>query len=181
MHQKEFAKTKSNTGRMTHLSLPHSHLFVGIDFTHHTVLNRLLNNPKYTPFILYPGDDAHDLSIEPLQLKEKSVPLFILIDSTWACSKKMMKVSKNLHAIPKVSFSVNKKSQYTIKEQPAEHCLSTIETTQTILELLQHHRIEKIHSKTLDNFLNPFRRMINHQILKAKTQTKLRFKPSGKS
>ena len=32
MHPKEFKKTKNGTGRLTHLSLPNSHLFIGIDF-----------------------------------------------------------------------------------------------------------------------------------------------------
>lgn len=181
MHQKEFAKTKNNTGRMTHLSLPNSHLFVGIDFSDHNTLNKLLKDPSYTPFVLYPDAQAINMSQQPLALKKGTVPLFILIDSTWACAKSLMQKSRNLHNLPRVSFDATKVSQYQIKQQPQSFCLSTIETTQMILGLLSEQGIEMMSDQAVENFTNPFKAMIKYQILKAQTENELRFKPSGKS
>ncbi len=181
MHQKEFAKTKNNTGRMTHLSLPNSHLFVGIDFSRHDALNALLKDPKYTPYLLFPDETAINLSQERLTLQEGTVPLFILIDSTWACAKSLMLKSKNLYDIPRVSFNATKLSNYQIKKQPENFCLSTIETTQTILELLTQQGLERLKDHSIKAFTKPFEAMVNYQILKAQNENELRFKPSGKS
>lgn len=181
MHQKEFQKTKNTTGRMTHLSLPHSHLFIGIDFSEHAALNALLNASEYTPYILYPDTQAHNLSTETLTLKEGTRPLFILIDSTWACSKKIMKLSSNLHHLPRVSFTATQASNYQIKKQPEDYCLSTIETTQTILSLLKLHEIEKIEDSSISAFLEPFNKMVNYQIDVANRERQLRFKISGRT
>ncbi len=181
MHQKEFQKTKNTTGRMTHLSLPHSHLFVGIDFSHHRQLNELLANPLYTPFILYPDDNAINVSDEALPLKTDINPLFILIDSTWGCSKKLMKLSKNLKDIPRISFNPTLPSNYRIKKQPEAFCLSTIETVQHILGLLNQQGVESLSKSALHDFLNPFQTMVDYQILKAQTESSLRFKASDKS
>lgn len=181
MHQKEFKKTKNTTGRMTHLSLPHSHLFIGIDFSEYHTLNKLLQDPQYTPFILYPSQEAINLSKESLTLKEGTKPLFILIDSTWACSKKIMKLSSNLHHLPRVSFTATQSSNYQIKKQPKDYYLSTIETTQTILHLLNEQKIEELSHANIDKILQPFNKMVRDQINIAKSKRKLRYKISGKT
>ncbi len=175
MHQKEFRKTKNGTGRMTHLSLPNSHLFIGIDFTHHNRLNELLENPEYEPFILYPSEEALNLSTQTLTLEPGKKPLFILIDSTWACSKKMLRLSHNLAKLPKVSFTTTQTSNFTIKEQPNEHCLSTIETTHKILELLSLQNLEALHHAQLESLLSPFHCMIEYQV-QAADQANVRYK-----
>lgn len=166
---------------MTHLSLSHSYLFIGIDFSEHNALNRLLQDPQYTPFILYPDQEASNLSNETLVLRKGSKPLFILIDSTWACSKKIMKLSSNLHHLPRVSFTATRSSKYQIKKQPADYCLSTIETTHTILHLLNKHNLEKLSDVSIDKLLNPFIKMVKDQISIATSKRELRYKISGKS
>lgn len=181
MHQKEFQKTKNTTGRMTHLSLPHSHLFIGIDFSEHRALNLLLNDPQYTPFILFPDKKASNLSSSALALNKDTKALFILIDSTWGCANKIMALSSNLHNLPRVSFSVTQESNYQIKKQPQSYCLSTIETTQSILKLLNDQKIETLQNQEIEALLNPFKKMIAYQLAIAKSQKKLRYKISAKS
>ena len=179
MHEKEFRKTKNGTGRMTHLSLPNSYLFVGIDFTDHKRLNALLDDPNYEPFILYPSDQALNLSTHKLSMPEGKNPLFILIDSTWACSKKMIKLSSNLSSLPKVSFTTTQTSNFAIKEQPKAYCLSTIETTHKILELLSQQNIENFPQENLAKLLQPFTSMINYQ-LQAANDANVRYKAPTK-
>ena len=62
-----------------------------------------------------------------------------------------------------LSFATEKTSQYKIKEQPKNHCLSTIESTLVVLELLNKRSVEKIKESELDGFLNPFFKMIEYQ------------------
>jgi DTW domain-containing protein YfiP len=159
MHPKEFKKVKNNTGYLTHNSLKNSELFVGIDFSEHRRVNEIIE--EYESYILFPSQGALNLS-RAKPSRKKSVAIF-LIDATWACAKKIFLESKNLQNLPHMSFDVTTESQYQIKEQPAKHCLSTIESTYEVIKLLNAHGIEKISKKQLHNFLLPFYEMVAYQ------------------
>lgn len=159
MHPKEFKKIKNGTGHLTHLSLENSELFVGIDFTNHKKINDIIR--EYDSFVLYPSADAINLS-KGKPFLEKDMAIFI-IDSTWSCSLKMLRDSKNLQVLKHVSFDSTKLSKFKIKQQPADFCLSTIESTLSLLELLYKYDIENINKKDLDGFLSPFEQMIAYQ------------------
>lgn len=166
MHPKEFKKVKNGTGHLTHLSLKNSELFVGIDFTNNGAINEIIST--YQSYILYPSKDAINISVKSRDFEKnidntKDMAIFI-IDSTWACSLKMIRESKNLQNIKHISFETSRVSQFKIKEQPAEYCLSTIESTLIVLELLKKWEIESLHKDDLDKFLNPFYKMIDYQI-----------------
>lgn len=166
MHPKEAKKTKNGTGRMTHLSLPNSELIIDIDFTQNKRVNEIIKN--YQSMILYPGENAFNCSKEKF-FSEKDIVIFI-IDATWPCAKKMMKLSLNLHNLPRISFDNNKKSEFLIKQQPMDLCLSTIEATQQILINL-NNGYEILEQEKIDNFLSPFREMIRFQIACANDPT----------
>lgn len=162
MHLKEFRKTRNNTGFMTNCSLNNSEVIMGIDFTSNSRINEIIE--EYNCFILYP--DANAIKINKTALpknKHKKNAVFI-IDSTWPCSKKILKLSKNLQNLPKISFETNVTSAYKIKTQPSSYCLSTIESTKVLLELLNLQKNESIKEKELDTFLNPFLEMVKYQV-----------------
>ena len=163
MHPKEFKKTKNGTGRLTYLSLPNSELYIDVDFSDHTDINALIENSDNRCYLLYPGKNALNLNTQKIESKEKQIVIFIL-DATWACSVKMLRVSRNLHALPRVSFTHTKSSEFMIKEQPKDFCLSTIESTVTLLELLHLQGIEEIEEGAFERFLDPFRSMVEYQI-----------------
>ncbi|QOY50894.1 tRNA-uridine aminocarboxypropyltransferase [Candidatus Sulfurimonas baltica] len=165
MHPKEFKKVKNGTGHLTHLSLENSELFIGIDFSNHKKINEILSTCN--SYILYPSKDAINISREKLHdnkpSNQKDIAIFI-IDSTWACSLKMLRESKNLQNLNHISFENNKLSQFKIKEQPADYCLSTIESTLSLLELLNFWKYENIENDYLKTFLNPFEKMVEYQL-----------------
>lgn len=163
MHPKEFKKTKNGTGRLTHLSLPNSQLYIDVDFTQHKAINALIDDPQNLCYVLYPGKESIHLNTQKIELGNRQLVIFI-IDSTWPCSVKILRLSQNLQRLPKLSFTHSKTSQFQIKEQPKEFCLSTIESTLTILELLTAHEMESISTKELDSFLDPFLSMVDYQI-----------------
>jgi len=163
MHPKEFKKTKNNTGRFTHQSLPNSEIHIGIDFNHNDEINNIINDKNNSCYVLYPGENSIKLNHQTIQVENKKNVIFI-IDSTWPCSNKILAISKNINDLPKVSFVHDKSSAYKIKTQPNEYCLSTIESTLCILELLNKHKIEDISQESLDNFLTPFHKMVEYQV-----------------
>ncbi len=178
MHPKEFKKVKNKTGHFTHLALQNSELFIGVDFTNHLKINEII--ATHESFVLYPSKEAINLSTTNPSLiytNPKNIAIFV-IDSTWACSLKMIRESKNLQALKHLSFTSAKLSEFKIKEQPAEFCLSTIESTLCVLELLDKWHIESVKSEDLALFLRPFEKMVAYQLehVKSAKSTAVRFK-----
>lgn len=164
MHPMEYKKEKTGTGRMTKLQLENSEIIVGVDFTNNKGVNEILTNEKSSSFLLYPGKDNFNLSLR----KSSEISAFIpssshifLLDGTWSCARKMLKLSKNLQKLKRVSFDNKIKSKFIIKQQPVPLCLSTIESVYTVLNLLNNCGLEQCDTK---GFLIPFEKMITHQI-----------------
>jgi len=162
MHPKEFRKTKNGTGHLTRLSLKNSELFIGIDFSKHEDINKLIQNNNC--FVLYPHKDSIKLNTQNIQQHNNKQNIIFIIDSSWACSKKILALSKNLNSLPKISFNHKNPSQFKIKTQPNIDSLSTIESTLCILELLNKHNMENITKVQLESFLSPFKKMVDYQI-----------------
>lgn len=179
MHPKEYKKTKNGTGHFTNLSLKNSQIFIGIDFNNNKIINDIINDKSKNSFVLYPGEDSINLNEQSIKEKNKTNVIFI-IDSTWPCSKKILAVSKNIQTLPKISFTHNKISAFKIKTQPNKVCLSTIESTLCILELLNQHKIENIEENNLSNFLKPFTKMVEYQVSHAGSYIRYK-KPYKKS
>ncbi len=161
MHPKEFKKVKNGTGFFTHLSLTNSELYIDEDFTNHKRVNEIIK--EYQSFVLYPSQDALNLSKQnPYTQSYKKMAIFI-IDATWSCSKTLLRKSTNLQALKHVSFETTRESQFEIKKQPELYCLSTIESTLCVLESLDALGVEELRKKELASFLNPFYEMIKYQ------------------
>lgn len=163
MHPKEFKKVKNNTGFFTHLSLKNSEVFIGIDFTNNKQINKIIDT--HESYILFPSSNALNLSEENSNLicETKKPMAIFLIDSTWACTKKMFTLSQNLNKLKHMSFTTTTTSQYKIKEQPKSNYLSTIESTLVVLKELNRLDVEKIEAESFATFLNPFFKMIEYQ------------------
>ncbi|WP_340155916.1 tRNA-uridine aminocarboxypropyltransferase [uncultured Winogradskyella sp.] len=164
MHPKEYKKEKNGTGHMTKLQLENSEIIVGVDFTNNNRVNEILANDSNSSFLLYPGKDNFNLSTRKSSEMNSFMgknPHIFLIDGTWPCARKMLKLSKNLQKLKRVSFDNNIKSKFIIKQQPESLCLSTIESVYTVLNLLNEGNLEQCDTK---DFLIPFEKMIEYQL-----------------
>ena len=124
MHPKEFKKVKNNTGFFTHLSLKNSEVFIGIDFSENRRINEIIKT--HNSYILFPSDNAINLTDKIISKMDIQKPLAIfIIDSTWACTKKIFTLSNNLNRLKHISFSTTRKSKYEIKTQ-LSHLLQLI-------------------------------------------------------
>lgn len=180
MHPKEYAKEKNGTGRMTQLQLENSEVIVGVDFTDNERVNELLHKANSSSFLLYPGKDSFNLSVR--NNSEMSVfmgdhPQIFILDGTWPCARKMLKLSKNLQQLNRVSFDNTIQSKFIFKQQPEPLCLSTIESVYTVINLLKEGELE--HCDTTD-FLLPFEKMIEQQVYYILNPREDSYRPSGK-
>ncbi|MDP2866806.1 MAG: tRNA-uridine aminocarboxypropyltransferase [Elusimicrobiota bacterium] len=129
MHTKEAKKQKTGTARLAKLCLKNAELLIGTDFTRDERVNSLLRDPAFSPFVLYPGPEAVNFKTPGKALPEaegKTLLIFV-IDGTWECAQRLLFRSKNISALPRLSFSRSYTSRFAIKKQPREHCVSTIE------------------------------------------------------
>jgi len=163
MHPKEFKKTKNGTGHFTNLSLDNCEIHVGVDFSQNDAINAIIDNPENTCYVLYPSEKSINLNESTIGNKDKNTVLF-LIDSTWPCSRSILAHSPNIASLAKVSFTHTKVSGFTFKQQPQDYCLSTMESTLCVLELLNQHQLETLEQKSLDTFLLPFEKMVSYQM-----------------
>lgn len=164
MHPKEYKKEKNGTGYMTNLQLENSEIIVGVDFSNNDRVNEILTNEKSCSFLLYPGKENFNLSKRKdseMNSFMGKTPHIFLLDGTWPCARKMLKLSKNLQKLKRVSFDNSIESKFIIKQQPESLCLSTIESVYTVLNLLKKGGVEECETK---DFLTPFEKMIEYQL-----------------
>ncbi|WP_374031430.1 tRNA-uridine aminocarboxypropyltransferase [Bdellovibrio bacteriovorus] len=158
------------TGRMTSLCLDNSHLISGQDFSENSQVNALIKDPANHCVILYPGADSSDLSVMNQTARNSLVPdgkrlTVFVIDGTWATAKKMMRESRNLHALPKICFSPDKPSGFRVRKQPRELCYSTIEAVHQTIDLLGGALGLDLTRRPHDNLLDVFDLMVERQLL----------------
>lgn len=166
MHPKEAKRQRTGTGRVAHAALLDSEILVGIDFTKNERLCELLSDPKYFPVLLYPDENAWNSKKKGFKeaLGGKKL-LAIIIDSTWFCSKKMIRLSSNIMALPKLSFSGTYKSIFTFKREPSEECVSTIETCYYLIKEMQEAGIAYKNADP-ECLMDAFKELIKMQIQK---------------
>jgi DTW domain-containing protein len=163
MHPMEYKKEKVGTGRFSHLILKNSRLLVDVSFDQNPEFLKLLHDPEYTSYVLYPGDETIDLSAPELSPRLQGKPQFFVIDGTWPCAKKMMKLTTSLHHLPRVSFSATRASEFLVKHQPLPGCLSTVESIHQVLLELNRLGLESS-GQAHDNLMQVFRHTVTQQL-----------------
>jgi DTW domain-containing protein YfiP len=164
MHPKEFKREKAGTGRLTHLCLPNSEIHMGVEFDNHGAVQSLIRDPANHAVLLYPGATARNLSngeLAPAELGGRRLVVFLL-DATWSCARKMLRLSPTLQALPRIMFTPIAPSRYIIKQQPQEGCLSTLEATHETLLALERSGLDEY--KLPNQLVELFGRMQDYQI-----------------
>ena len=166
MHPKEAKRQRTGTGRVASAGLIDSEILVGIDFTKNERLCALLSDPQYYPVLLYPDENAWNSKKEGFKEAVGNKKLLaIIIDSTWFCSKKMIRLSSNIMALPKLSFSNKYKSIFTFKKEPSEECVSTIETCYYLIREMQEAGIADKNANP-ECLMDAFKELIKMQLQK---------------
>ncbi len=164
MHPHEAKKQRTGTGRLASLSLIDSEIIIDTSFDNNSRTQELISNPAFYSMVLYPGNDAY--TTESLDFKEilnGRTLLIFLIDATWVEARKMMYRSHSLRHLPRISFSREYRSEFTIKTQPENYCLSTIESSYYLLKELKIAGVCNL-ALNVEGMMAVFKKMINFQI-----------------
>ncbi len=164
MHPYEFKRVKAGTGRLTHLCLADSEIHIGIGFDQHEAVQALIADPNNYPVLLFPRNDARDLSkgeFHAADLGGRRLVVFLL-DATWRLVRAMWRTSPTLQQLPRIMFSNAAPSRYVIKRQPEPGCLSTLEATHELLLALDRSGLDRY--ALPDQLLGLFQRMQEVQL-----------------
>ena len=164
MHPHEAKNQRTGTGRLASLSIVDSEIIVDKSFDKNLKTQELLSNSSFYPMVLYPGKDAHRAEHFDFKdvLKGRTLLIF-LIDATWREARRMMFLSSSLQKLPRLSFSKEYRSQFRIKTQPKDYCLSTIESSYYLIKELQ---CAGVCDSALDGegLMDVFKKMVDFQI-----------------
>ena len=147
LHPLEAKRNQVGTGRMANKALSNCEIITGEGFENCPQVNRILDNPVNECFLLYPSVNSVNLSEEKLEVSTEKNQFIFILDSTWACSKKMIRLSPNIASLPRISFEPNYLSRFDIKRQPKKYCLSTIESIYRVLQELENQNLENVGEK----------------------------------
>ncbi len=163
MHTKEFRYQKCTTGRLTCLNLANSEIISGICFEDNARVRALIDDPGNFPVLLYPGKGAMDIRSGGFaaELPHDRGLIVFIVDATWQCSKKIVRLSPSLQRLPRLSIRPLSPSRYTIKRQPAAWCLSTIEAAHELFLALESQGLDAYPDK--NRLLSAFHGMQDFQ------------------
>ncbi len=142
------------TARMASLCLPNSEIHVGVHWRGSTALARALSDPSRPAVLLYPGEGAIDVVRDP----PKGPVTLVVVDGTWWQTKKVVRENPELAALPRYAFTPPSPSEYRIRREPNETCVSTIEALVHVLGALEGD------GERFRALLAPFRAMVDAQI-----------------
>lgn len=129
-HPRE-TKVAIGTARMAHLSLPNSELHQGVDFQAHARVRELAAQEGTA--LLFPGPT----SILPHTLVDTPPKNLIVVDGTWALAGKIIHVNPFFKALPRIGLVPPRPSNYRIRKEPSDECVSTIEAVVHVLGALE--------------------------------------------
>ncbi len=174
-HPKE-RKNSIGTARFTHLTLKSSRLIAGVDFDRVPEVNAILDDPGNFAVILFPGETATNVA-ENRDAFLAGIPrgpdgprrlVIFVVDGTWPQARGMLRKSARLLALPRISFTIESPSQYKVRKQPHEFCLSTVEAVARLVKILDP-------AAPADSLIDTFARMVDAQ-LECATRGRLREK-----
>jgi DTW domain-containing protein YfiP len=186
IHGRE-AQKRIATGRMSHLCLQNSLLLSGYDYSRDDRVNSILEDDKFFPVILYPGKDSLNLTERTREERNAMFPagrelVVFVIDGTWITARKTLQRSKNLRALPQVSFTPSRPSRFRVRKQPKPNFFSTLEAIHQTIELVGEGRGFDLSSRSHDALLHVFDQMVEQQLeLSSRPKLYCQWSPRKKS
>ena len=146
----------------------------GIDLDIDPSFLGLLNTPNTVPLLLFPGPQALNVNQASTQawrvlVPNSQRPLFFVIDGTWTQAHAMLRKSRVLRSLPRVSFETSQPSEYGFKTQPHPACLSSVEGVHRVIEVLALRDWGTLPAlREHDRMIEIFKRMIEFQLRQEK-------------
>ena len=141
-HPSEVSQSKGTLALLAG-SLKSCSVLIGEDFSDDEILKQLLAQYKNNIYLLYPSDEASEVSAIAGSLSGQKAPsildkrCIILLDGTWKKAYRMYMLSKNLHQIPHICLPADLTGRYLIRKTAKKNALSTLEACSYALGIME--------------------------------------------
>ncbi|XP_067008432.1 tRNA-uridine aminocarboxypropyltransferase 2 [Anabrus simplex] len=122
----------------------------------HDGLEEILKSPNSV--LLYPSKDAVEIQNLPLVSEIIEPYNLIIIDGTWPQAKAIYHSTTMLHHLKQVKLTSGGISEYVIRTQPTDGCLSTLETAAQALAIVERRK------DIIDILLQPMKALCSFQL-----------------
>lgn len=147
-------KKYHSTSKIIKNTILNARILQGITFTEEELFS---SSDKGSHYLLYPGTDAVDAS--SITLNEHDT--LIAVDGTWVEARKIMYRNPCLHTLKRISFQDTVRSEYHIRRQPKDFCLSTLESVGHVLQRTAPNQEQSLRYSGL---FQAFREMVEQQL-----------------
>lgn len=157
MHENELSR-ETNTGRWLLASVTPSSRHIWQRTAPCTELNRLINDSRYRPYVLFPNDES--IAVEKIKSdisQQETTPLFIILDGTWQEAKKMLRKSAWLRELPTAHITPQHASNYQLRRNQEQGHLCTLEVGCELVSALGNERGAKELSQFFNHFMQVFK------------------------
>lgn len=149
----------SNTGWLIADLVAETHAFQWSRTVIDPALIALLNDPRWQPFVVFPGEFVAPERVvtslpppAPVPGGLARQPLFVLLDGTWSEARKMFNKSRYLDALPVLSLHPEQRSNYRLRRAARDDHFCTAEVGAMCLELADEPRAAEALAAWLDLF-----------------------------
>lgn len=137
----------SNTGWLIADLVPETHAFAWSRTVIDPALIALLNDPRWQPFVVFPGEFVEPSRVVTDLLSPQAPttpsagggadrqPLFVLLDGTWSEARKMFNKSRYLDGFPVLSLRPDQASNYRLRRSACADHLCTAEVAALCLQM----------------------------------------------
>ena len=155
-HPREWRKYYS-TAKIVQKAVRNSKVIRGVIFDQSVIENALVGKNAY---VLFPSPNA--LDVESIELSDRNT--IVVLDGTWSEAGKILNRNPFLRSLPAISFKQQLRSNYRIRKQPAEGCLSTLESIAHLLKLNAERFGLHARVPSYEGLLAGFNKMVDNQI-----------------
>ncbi|MBK1810248.1 DTW domain-containing protein [Clostridium sp. YIM B02505] len=164
--EKEFYRP-SNTARILKLANPEAtEIYLWERTKRPEELIKNINQDIYDVYLVFPEENRDITSVKLMDNYTDKTPAFILLDGTWKEANKILRRSDYLKGLPRISLSVDFKSEYNLRRGVVEGNLCTIEAAIEVLKLNNDLENATLIKEIFDLFLSGFKAGITGQKIK---------------
>lgn len=140
IHFNELYKN-SNTGRLALHALPNSEMRIRGEKGKQLDLSDLLSD-NYEPILLFPSEDAEELTSEFMLARKKKIQL-IVPDGSWRQARKVNTRHPELNQLPRVKVLNPMEDTYQLRKESRENGMATLQSIAYALGVIEGDHIRE--------------------------------------
>ncbi len=167
LHSQE-AEKSTNTGKLLQHTFVDCGVFVWSRTAAPQMLLKKIAEPHWQYYLVFPcenGSAPQQIFTDVALQASNKMPRFLILDATWQQARKMLRQSPWLNALPRVTLTPDKASEYTLRRNQSSSGFCTCEVGIALLNANQESDNAAVLHQYFQQFLTVYRAEQQHQTL----------------